>query len=202
MKVNTDCNQRLQTTMLFIVEFAKVSMGTFLVVFVPRECDNGTCLIKDNVTENSPLHFVALMSNAFTFALFVYFYFVEMVRENFCIEYLDVNEEKPIDNLDTEIEMYPKIKQEMKFHNKKYLVVAKFVLYFNFTNLAVSLADLADSWNGASSLTPLLSYVLLISQKLATSIKTASDAIKHEKALSAYLRTPMVYNEIDQDKRL
>jgi len=202
MKIDRDFKERIQTTLLFVVEFAKVSMGTFLVIFVPRKCENDSCLIKDNLTENSSLHFIALISNAITFAFFVYFYFVEMVRENFCIENLDVNDEKPLDFLDDEIEKYPKIKKQMIYHNKKYLIVGKFLIFFNFSNVAVSLADLANSWNGNASLTPLFSYVLLISQKLATSIKTARDAIRHEKALSAYSRTPVVYNDIDQDKKL
>ena len=44
-----------------------------------------------------------------------------MKRENWCIKYLDIDDDKSSNNLDEEIEKYPKYKHEMHQLNRKYL---------------------------------------------------------------------------------
>lgn len=45
-------------------------------------------------------------------------YFIEVKRENWCINYLDIDYSKPTENLDEEIEYYPTFKSEMHALNK------------------------------------------------------------------------------------
>ena len=43
MKITTDTKQRVKTVLSMCLEFYKVLMGTFLVVFVPQQCDDKIC---------------------------------------------------------------------------------------------------------------------------------------------------------------
>ena len=174
-------------------------MASFLTVFVPRDCGDGVCTLTDNLTEVSPLHTLSITTNAAAFASFFVFYSIELRRENFCIEFLDVDDEKAIDNLDDEIENFPEIKENMLAHNKRYRKVTLMCAVVHATNVCVSIIDLTWNWAGAASLTPLLSYVLLATMKLFQALEVSKKAIESEKAFSGYLSTPVIYNTIDAD---
>ena len=67
MRLNTDNKQRLKSLFTFFLEFYKVLMGAYLVVFVPRLCDDGVCSINDNIYNDDVMHRVALGFNSFAF---------------------------------------------------------------------------------------------------------------------------------------
>ena len=48
MKLDVDSKQRLMTTCYMFLEFYKIIMGTFLVVFVPQKCGDEICSMTDN----------------------------------------------------------------------------------------------------------------------------------------------------------
>ena len=68
-------------------------MGTFLTIFVPQQCDYGVCKIYDNVLRNSIFHIVANTWNTFTFFVVCHLYWIELKRENWAIEYLEIDED-------------------------------------------------------------------------------------------------------------
>ena len=68
-------------------------------------------------------------------------------------------------------------------------------------NVCVSLADISDRWAGAATLTPLLSYILLVFMKLFSAKAMSKSAVTDERAFSAYLTGPKTYNTIDEDHR-
>ena len=63
----------------------------------------------------------------------------KITRENWAIEYLDIDPDKPNNNLDDEIEDYPLIKKRMHELNKKYLVTTQFCSGLQVVNIGVSL---------------------------------------------------------------
>ncbi len=201
MNMDVDTKQRLQTAATFLLEFFKISMASFLTVFVPRDCGDGVCSIADNLNEVGPLHSLSISTNSAAFLAFLVFYAIELERENFCIEFLDINEEKPIDHLDDEIENYPSIKSDMRTFNERYRKVTVACAVVHATNVCVSIIDLTWNWAGAASLTPLLSYTILATMKVVGALDVSKKAIMDEKALSAYLKSPVVYNDIDEDHR-
>ena len=201
MKLDTDTKQRIKASGLFGIEFYRVLMGAFLTVFVPRTCDDHTCSLVENVTDTETLHLAALACNAATFLFFMALYFVEIRRENWCIKNLDIDDEKPADNLDDEIEGYPKLKQEMASLNKTYSRLGQCCGALQIANVGVSVTDISSHWAGAATLTPLVSYVLLVAIKLATVLSIAAASIKDERAYSAFLTGPKTYNTIDEDVR-
>ncbi len=201
MRIDVDNQQRIKTGAAFVLEFYKIIMGAFLTVFVPRSCEEGVCTLTQNINDEDSLHRVALGFNAFSFLTFLAFYTVELRRENWCIKYLDIDPEKPNEFLDDEIENYPMIKKEMGDLNLLYKRVTDICLGAQTLNVCVSLADISDRWAGAATLTPLLSYILLVFMKLFSAKTMSKSAVEDERAFSAYLTGPKTYNTIDEDHR-
>ena len=201
--MDDDTKQRLQGGLTFIIEFYKICMGTFLTVFVPHQCDNNTiCTVTYNINSNSdPYHKSVLVFNLISFVVFFVMYFIEVKRENWCINYLDIDYSKPAENLDEEIEYYPTFKYEMHALNRKYKILVDSCIGFQTINIVLSSVDVANNWAGSASLAPMLSYILLIVIKLFHTRNIATSSLKNERAYSAYLSGPKTFNVIDKDHR-
>jgi len=202
MKLSVDSKQRVTTTCLMFLEFYKILMATFLVLFVPQKCEEEVCTITENFFKRDPVHLAALISNFTTFVSVLYFYYIEMKRENWCIKYLDIDLAKPNNYLDDEIERYPKYKKQMNQLNKSYLksmYVSSSLLVINF---GVSGTAIGFDYVGTNTITTMLSFFLLISSKLYSAYVTGTESVKKERALSAYMKTAKTYNTIDEDFRI
>jgi len=202
MKLSVDSKQRVTTTCLMFLEFYKILMATFLVLFVPQKCENEVCTITENFFKRDPAHLAALISNFTTFVSVLYFYYIEMNRENWCIKYLDIDLTKPNNYLDDEIEAYPKYKKQMNQLNKSYLksmYASSTLLVINF---GISGTAIGFDYVGTNTITTMVSFFLLISSKLYSAYVTGTDSVKKERALSAYMKTAKTYNTIDEDFRI
>jgi hypothetical protein len=178
-----------------------VLMGTFLTVFVPRVCDGSVCTVSENIYDDELSHRIAISFNAFSFLTFLAFYYSEIRREEWCIKYLDIDPDKANNNLDDEIEEYPEFKQAMNKLNTSYANSTKLCGAVQVVNIGLSLADISIHWAGSATLTPLLSYILLIFMKLFQAYSVSSIAVEDERAFSAYLSSPNTYNTIDEDHK-
>ena len=207
--LDEDSQQRVKGFATFLLEFYKVCMGSFLTVFVPHKCSidpstentSSICSISHNINHGDAYHTCVLWINLLSFALFLTVYRIELKRENWCINYLDIDSAKSAENLDDEIEDYPIIKKEMHELNTKYQKYVKICIKTQFINTILSVTDVGRSWAGSASLTPMLSYVLLIAMKLYSMNHIANNSIDKERAYSAYLTEPKTYNTIDKDHR-
>ena len=202
MKLSVDSKQRVTTTCLMFLEFYKILMATFLVLFVPQKCEDEVCTITENFYKRDPAHLVALISNFSTFVSVLYFYHIEMKRENWCIKYLDIDLTKPNNYLDDEIEAYPKYKKQMNQLNKSYLksmYASSTLLVINF---GISGTAIGFDYVGTNTITTMVSFFLLISSKLYSAYVTGTDSVKKERALSAYMKTAKTYNTVDEDFRI
>ncbi len=199
MKVSIDNIQRIKGTGIFMLEFYKILMGTFLTVFVPRQCGNDVCSINDNIYDDGLYHRIILIFNGVSFLIFMMLYYNEIKRENWCITYLDIDDNKSLDNLDNEIEEYPNIKSNMVKLNKRYKFFSILTLISQFFNIILSSIDIIDNHAGAATLTPMLSYIILILIKLYNSMFISYSSLINERAYSAYLKGPKTYNSIDLD---
>ena len=202
MKLSVDSKQRVTTTCLMFLEFYKILMATFLVLFVPQKCEDEVCTITENFFKRDPAHLAALISNFTTFVSVLYFYYIEMKRENWCIKYLDIDLTKPNNYLDDEIEAYPKYKKQMNQLNKSYLksmYASSTLLVINF---GISGTAIGFDYVGTNTITTMVSFFLLISSKLYSAYVTGTDSVKKERALSAYMKTAKTYNTVDEDFRI
>ncbi len=199
--LDEDTMQRIKGSGTFLLEFYKVCMGSFLTVFVPHQCNNESsiCTITHNIYHGDTYHKCALWINLLSFALFLTVYRIELKRENWCINYLDIDPAKSAENLDHEIEDYPIIKKEMLELNTKYQKYVNICTKTQFVNTILSVTDVGRSWAGSASFTPMLSYILLIGMKLYSMNNISNTSIEKERAYSAYLTEPKTYKTIDKD---
>jgi len=182
-----------------ILEFYKVMMATFLVIFVPQDCDGKVCTLTENFNNSGKIHIGALISNFVTFLFVINFYKNEIFREEWCIKYLDIDPDKPNNNLDEEIEEYPAYKQQMKELNNDYLnslYISSGLLVSNFTLSGVAIGY---NYQGANTLTSIISFLLLLSEKLYSSYTVGAKSVEDERAFSAYMKIARTYNTIDND---
>lgn len=202
MKLDVDTKQRIMTWTYMMMEIYKVLMGTFLVIFVPQKCGNRICGATDNFFNGSIINSVGNISNFVTFSSIGTLYFIEMKRENWCIKYLDIDDNKSSNNLDEEIEKYPKYKHEMHQLNRKYLNCTYAALFLMVVNFIISGFTVYQSYAGPNSVTTFISFFMLVSLKLYSSWNVGALSVKYERANSAYLREPKTYNTIDEDFRI
>ena len=196
-----DTKQRINGSLIFLLEFYKILMGTFLTIFVPHSCGNNTCTIMENMNSGNSYRSSVLVINTISFGVFLMMYYSEIKRENWCISYLDINPQKPIEYLDVEIENYPKIKKKMSELNTQYKRLTILCAGVQVVNITVSAVDVAKFGAGTSAYLAMASYVVLIATKLTTTYGAASTSLSKERAYSAYLSGPKTYNVIDMDHK-
>lgn len=202
MKLSVDSKQRITATCLMFLEFYKILMATFLILFVPQSCEYDVCTITENLSRRESLHLAALISNFVTFVFVLYFYYIEMKRENWCIKYLDIDLTKPNNYLDDEIEAYPNYKKQMNQLNKSYLKSMYASTTLLVVNFGISGVSIGFDYVGTNTITAMLSFFLLISTKLYSAYVTGTESVKEERALSAYMKTAKTYNTIDGDFKI
>lgn len=201
MKLTLDTKQRIQSGFTFILEFYKVLMGSFITLFVPHQCDDHICSMSEIFTQADNFRAFVLFVNFVSCVLLMFLYATELRRENWCITYLDIDAEKPNNNLDTEIESYPKIKNQMSKINKKYKQFSLLCVICQSINIVISTVDLGMHWSGSVSISPLIGYVILMLTKLYNTHFISTASLKEERAYSAYLTISKTYNTIDEDHR-
>ena len=199
MKITTDTKQRIQSLFLFFLEFYKVLMGTYLVVFIPQDCGEHACSLSENIHFNDWKHAALLICNSVAFMVILSFYIIEMKREYWCIEYLDVDHDKPTSNLDDEIEHYPEIKNNMNRLNKHYYNATLASLFVVCANYVVSIIYILPNHYGSSTFTSLASFCILVVMKLYSAWNISYLSIHEEHAYSGYMKTAVTFNVIDEN---
>ena len=199
MKLDIDTKQRIITGLLFVLEFYKILMGTFLIAFVPQDCGDNVCTVTENIISGDFLKICSNIFNAITFLFVLNFYKTEIQRENWCITYLDIDESKPNDNLDSQIEGYPEIKKKMAKLNRNYLRDTYLALGFLGCNFILSSVSIGYDYIGTNTATSIISFLLLVVMKVAGALNVGKESVRDEHALSAYMKTYKTYNVIDND---
>lgn len=192
--MDIDTKQRIHSGLIFLLEFYKVLMGTLLILFVPQRCgdDDHLCTFRESET-------ACLVVNCISCLMMLQLYYTELRRENWCIKYLDIDPALPNNNLDMEIEKYPEYKERMLVINTDYRKRAVACAVVQAVNIIMSVAYIGIRWAGSMSLTPLVSYVILLASKLYNTYFVSSASIRKERAFSAYLTISKTYNTIDCD---
>ena len=199
MKVDVDTKQRLTTALIFLTEFYKVLMGTFLGVFVPLKCKDELCTVNDNIYTDDYYHMVTNIYNLISFVIVIAFYIVELRRENWSIEYLDIDESKALNHLDDEVENYPLIKANMRKLNIHYYNMIHLAIFMLVTNFCLSGVLVGFNYYSINTLNSILSFFMLVFMKLNKARTIASTSLKNEMVCSGFLTAPKVYNTIDVD---
>jgi hypothetical protein len=200
--IKQDTIQKIKSLSNFSLEFYKILIGTFLTITVPKKCINSinsSCSIIDNINDTYFIHRYALYFNSFSFFIFILMYLIELKREKWCIIYLDEDKSKPMDNLDVEIENYSTLKKQMLTINKYYSMITRVCFVSQICNICFSGVDIYFKWYGIKSFIPFNSYIIVIFTKLYNSYNISKQSLLYERAYSAFLNDPKIYNTIDKD---
>ena len=139
--LSNDQKQIITSTIILFGESFRVFMATLLSVFVPQRCDNQSdkiCTLYDNFHELIDYNVIVLVINFISLASFIVLYAIEYKRENWCIEYLDIDPNQLNSNLKTEIEKYPEFKNNIIYLNNIYNKTAYCVSIVTIINFSVS----------------------------------------------------------------
>ena len=199
MKIDVDIKERLKITFLFFLQSYKVIMGSLLVVFVPQECNDHVCSVYENFTNKNTFHNVCLSFNYLSVLLFLICYVIELKRENWCIEFLDINKDFSDNHLSTVLEKRPELKAQITIINNRYYLSSCATIIVYFINLIISSVYLFSRSLGLNTLTAYLSFVLLILVKLNNAYLISKDTKKNLRLHSAYMSEFQSFNVIDKD---
>ncbi len=207
---NQDTQFRIKALFLFGLEFYKILMGTMLTIFVPHKClgedVDQVCTLNQVIVEfvdkeNWTRRFAVSMNFA-TMVCVIVLYGFELYRENWIIEHLDVDPDKPNNNLDEEIEAYPEFKTQMHKLNNDYCKTASATFWLVVINFSISAVYIYTGYSaGTPTIISLLSYLILVMLKLYTTKTNARASIDEERAYSAYMTIQKTFNTIDEDYR-
>jgi len=200
-----DQKQTINTIILLVSESFKVLMATLLSIFVPQLCDNQAeklCTLVDNFTNLTKYNLAVLIFNFITLGCFISLYFVEYTREHWCIEFLDIDNDKPNTNLKTEIEKYPEYKDKMIELNNRYNNISILVVAMNIINFILSAVLIYGYYYlDYRSITVLLTNTILIIDKIINCFNVSKKSVQDILPISAYMTTPVIFNIIDKDYR-
>lgn len=196
-----DFKQKMGMYTSFIMEFYRVLMGSFLIIFVPQECNDHICTMTDNIATGDVMKDVTFSFNVITFVCFLAMYYAELKRENKMITYLHVNPELPRDN-DAVGEALVKLPVEKKNSilklDKLYQRTGRGAMIVYTINVALSAIVAISNYLDDKTITVLLTNAIFMALKLYDT-KTITDT-EENIFLSAYLTRRIQYNDADPDK--
>jgi len=207
-QISINTRHRIYSFSTFLFESYKVVMGTLFTIFVPHQCTNDTgekyiCTLNENLVRfEQPIDYIAKTSNILSLCMLCYFYFFELKRENFYIKYFDLEEHKPLNHLDKEIEEFPIIKNKLYVYNKRFLKTIYICAIMYLGNIIISLFDIITYYSGFTTITAASSYTTLVCLKLYMSYDSARQSVQHERAVSSYLIEPVTFNTVDKKYKL
>jgi hypothetical protein len=199
MPIDHDIIQRCKVAFIFILQFYKITTGTMLTLFVPQSCGDHVCTITENYDKDDFYHKLAIYYNFFSMFVFLCCYLIELVREEWCVKYLDIDNNKSDNNLKQLIEKYPKLNNKMDQLNILYYYsfIINCIVYT--ANLGITVKVLNDYYYNSATLSCFISFVLLVLMKLYNSIGVAYQSVKNDKMTSAYVNEFVSYNVMDAD---
>jgi len=197
--IDQDIVQRIKVAGLFVLQSYKVLTGTMLSIFIPQNCGDNICTLKENYNNNEVYHQGLFYWNGFSMFMFICSYLVELRREEWCVKYLDIDNEYP-DNCLKEIIMKEKeLDRYMEKINMRYYNIIRATAAIYFVNLALTMKMLNDNYHSSSTLSCFVSFSLLVMMKLYNSTIVAYQSVKNDKMTSAYMSEFVSFNVLDQD---
>ena len=198
-----DNKQKIGIYFAFIMEFYRVLMGSFLILFVPQKCDNEICGLFENVITGNPVIDTAFSVNIAVFSLFMAMYYAELIRENKMINYLHVNPELPRDNEavgDALVNLPERKKESILLWDKRYQSAGRIAMVGFIVNLGLSGYVIFLNYLDNKTVTVFLTNALFMGLKL-NDVNTVTETDINI-FLSAYLTRKIQYNDVDPDKKL
>ena len=94
---------------------------------------------------------------------------------------------------------YDYIRHGLKRHNRHYIIVMRVLIAFTLLNWIISSIMVIYNFYNIKTVTSLLTNILLISTKIYSSYRVASESKNKNIAISSYMTEYTSYNIIDKD---
>ena len=199
-----DFQQRSGVTITVLLEFYRVLVASFLILFVPQKCGDHVCTISENAEiGQDPLYNAGFSFNCITLIAFLAMYFAEVKREGKLIAYLDVNPKCKSDNesVGLVLEKLPSQRsQVILFYDGLYQKTGYFALVCFIINTALSAVVINKYYLDDKTTSTFITSVLFMITKMGDVYST----VKTDKNIfySAYLKGKVQYNDLDANKIL
>ena len=206
--ISQDLTQRIKVGAIFLLQIYKVTTGTMLSLFVPQACssdgsssedDVRICTLQENFENADGYHKMVLYWNMFSMLTFFTYYLVELRREEWAIQYLDIDNNKPDNSLKEIIKTEPALDKRMDRLNLLYYRTLMFNCGTYGINLGLSAKLVKDGYHSSSTLSCFASFALLVLMKLYNSLEVARQSVKNDKMTSAYMSEFVSFNVLDED---
>jgi len=203
--MNQDLRQSIKVIGLFCLQTYKIVTGTLLTVFVPQKCEteieNVTetriCTLENNFNNNNEYHSRVLYWNILTMVLFFGYFIIELKREKWVIQNLEVDHNLPDNALKKILKQKPKLDKEMDDLNFYYYYILKITIGAYFINLCLMGKILKTNYHSSATISSFFSFSLLVLMKLYNSYIVAKESIQNDKMLSSFLSEFVSYNNLD-----
>ena len=202
-ELDQDTMQRFSVIIQFILEMYRVITSSLLILFVPQLCNDHICTISENLVFETNIYNTALCFNFISMFVLVIMYYLELVRENRLIKYLNVNSDIANDNetVGQRIQLLSLTKQNKIFViNKYYKYVFYIVIIVYVLNIFLSLSIVINFYAGSQTISTFITYILFMASKLNSVYGIIST--KKNICFSAYMKTNVQYNDIDNDYKI
>jgi hypothetical protein len=223
MKVSQNVYQKVMIFVFMGLDIYRILIGSFFSIFVPQRCDvkntistsnstvvevvaSHTCELKENISDLTTYNWFVLGLNAFTALSIAIAFIWEFKRETWMVNHLDVDPEKPDNNLDDEfakpIPKYESMKASLLKKNKIYYYLFLTVAITATLNFGCSLDLMIVYYDGFKTMTTFFTNALLIFMRVQKSLSIAKTCEKDLKAQSVFLSEPVAFNTIDEKYRV
>ena len=197
--IDVDIKQRIKVGCIFLLQIYKVSTGTLLTIFIPQSCENRICTLSENYNNHETYHKTALYWNIFSMFTFFLYYIVELIREEWAIKYLDVDNNKSDNGLKQIIINEPILDKKMDRLNLIYFRTLYINCFVYFINLILTVKVIVDNYHSSATLSCFASFSLLVLMKLYNSYEVAYQSVANDKMMSAYMSEFISFNVLDSD---
>jgi len=200
MKVDVDCKERIKIAFTFLLQSYKVLMGSMVLLFVPRGCDEHICSITDNLYNTEPINLSGLVFNFITVLSFIIVYIAELRRENWCVQNFDIDHNVSDNNLAIILKDNVQLSNTLHYYNRSYKIWTLNCLFIFMINFIISNIILYnDEVFWTVGVIPYSSYMILVLMKIYNCYYISTHSIANNKALSAYMTEFSSFNIIDPD---
>ena len=178
MNIDEDVKQRIKVVGIFFLQSYKILTGTMLSLFIPQSCGDKMCTLTENYNNAEVYHKSLFYCNCFSMFLFICSYLIELRREEWCVKYLDIDNDYPDNCLKEIIRKEKKLDNYMDKVNNIYYNTILVTTGVYAINLGMTIKMIKDNYHSNSTLSCFASFSLLVMMKLYNSLNVAYQSKK------------------------
>jgi hypothetical protein len=197
--IDQDIKQRIKVVGIFFLQSYKILTGTMLSLFIPQNCGDRMCSLTENYENAEVYHKSLFYCNSFCMFLFLCSYLIELQREEWCVKYLDIDNNYSDNGLKEIIIKEHKLDKYMDKINKRYYNILRVTAITYFINIGMTMRMINKNYHSNSTISCFVSFTLLVTMKLYNSLNVAHQSVKNDKMMSAYMSEFVSYNVLDED---